>query len=143
MDRASVHVVIVNWNSGAQLADCLQSFAAVAQDDVATRVTVVDNASTDGSCEQLAVPPIVPLAVVRNAENRGFAAACNQGASGSDADFLLFLNPDTRLMPGSFSGPASYLQAAENVAVGILGIHLFDTAGQIARTNARTQTAWS
>jgi GT2 family glycosyltransferase len=30
MDRASVHVVIVNWNSGAQLKECLQSFAAVA-----------------------------------------------------------------------------------------------------------------
>ena len=34
MDRASVHVVIVNWNSGTQLRECLQSFAAVAADDV-------------------------------------------------------------------------------------------------------------
>ena len=34
MNRASVHVVIVNWNSGAQLRECLQSFAAVADDAV-------------------------------------------------------------------------------------------------------------
>ncbi len=52
MDRASVHVVIVNWNSGAQLRECLQSFAAVADDGVAARITVVDNASTDGSAER-------------------------------------------------------------------------------------------
>ena len=143
MDRASVHVVIVNWNSGAQLRECLQSFAAILEDDVAARVTVVDNASTDGSCEGLAVPPSVPLALLRNAENLGFAAACNQGASGSDAEFLLFLNPDTRLMPGSFSAPASYLRLAENSGAGIVGIQLRDAAGHVARNTARTPTAWS
>jgi len=141
MERASAHVVIVNWNSGAQLRECLQSFAATLDDAVATRITVVDNASTDGSCEGLETP--VPLALVRNAENRGFAAACNQGAAGSDAEFLLFLNPDTRLMPGSLSAPASYLQAADNAAVGIVGIRLLDAAGQVARNTARAPTAWS
>ena len=102
MDRASVHAVIVNWNSGAQLRQCLRSFAAAAGDDVAARVTVIDNASADGSCDALEAP--VPLTVVRNSDNRGFGAACNQGAVGSDADFILFLNPDTRLMPGSYIG---------------------------------------
>ena len=34
---------------------------------------------------------------MRNNDNIGFAAACNQGAAGSEADYLLFLNPDTRL----------------------------------------------
>src|SRR5678815_5571880 len=107
MGPATVHVVIVNWNSGAQLRECLQSFAAVADDDVAARVTVIDNASTDGSSE--GPEASMPLAVVRNADNRGFGAACNQGAAGSEADFLLFLNPDTRLMPGSFAEPVRYL----------------------------------
>ena len=73
MDRPSVHVVIVNWNSGAQLRDCLRSFVAVADDAVALdRVTVVDNASTDGSAEDLNTT--LPLVVIRNADNRGFAA---------------------------------------------------------------------
>src|ERR1051325_5767812 len=44
MGPATVDVVIVNWNSGPQLRECLQSFAAVANDDVAARVTVIDNA---------------------------------------------------------------------------------------------------
>ena len=143
MDRASVHVVIVNWNSGRQLADCLRSFAAIGNDDVAVRVTVVDNASADGSCDDLATPANVPLAVVRNPDNRGFAAACNQGAAGSDSDFLLFLNPDTRLMPGSLAGPAAFLRARENETVGIVGIRLLDENGAVARNTARAPTAWS
>ena len=138
MERASIHVVIVNWNSGAQLRECLQSFAAVADDDVAARVTVVDNGSTDGSCDALAAP--VPLALIRNPDNRGFAAACNQGAAGSDADFLLFLNPDTRLMAGSLERPVRYLQSPHHQAVGIVGIQLIDSDGRVARNTARRAT---
>ena len=141
MNPATVHVVIVNWNSGAQLRECLQSFAAVADDDVAARVTVIDNASTDGSSEGLEAS--MPLAVVRNADNRGFGAACNQGAAGSEADFLLFLNPDTGLMPGSFAEPVRYLRAHENERVGIVGIQLVDADGRVARNTARAPTAWS
>ena len=139
MDRASVHVVIVNWNSGAQLRECLRSFAAA--DAVAARVTVVDNASQDGSSENLQAP--VPLDVVRNVDNRGFGAACNQGAAGSDAEFLLFLNPDTRLMPGSLAEPVRYLRALGNEKIGIVGIQLVGADGDVARNTARTPTAWS
>ena len=141
MNPATVHVVIINWNSGTQLRECLQSFAAVADDDVAARVTVIDNASTDGSSEGLEAS--MPLAVVRNTDNRGFGAACNQGAAGSEADFLLFLNPDTRLMPGSFAEPVRYLRAHENERVGIVGIQLVDADGRVARNTARAPTAWS
>lgn len=143
MDRASIHVVIVNWNSGSQLRECLQSFAAVVSDEVAVRLTVVDNASADGSGDRLEGTTRAPLAIIRNADNRGFGAACNQGAAGSDADYLLFLNPDTRLMPGSLELPARYLQAPEHKAVGIVGIRLLDLDGHVARNTARTPTAWS
>src|ERR1041384_1823033 len=142
MDRLSVHVVIVNWNSGAQLGECLASFAAVATDDVAlTRVTVVDNASTDGSAGDL--QHALPLVVIRNGDNRGFAAACNQGAAGSDADFILFLNPDTRLMPGSLERPARYLSSEHHEDAGIVGIQLVDSDGHVARNTARTPSARS
>jgi GT2 family glycosyltransferase len=143
MDRASIHVVIVNWNSGSQLKECLQSFAAAASDAVTVHLTVVDNASADGSCDGLEGAMSAPLAIIRNADNRGFGAACNQGAAGADADFLLFLNPDTRLMPGSLELPARYLQAPEHKAVGIVGIQLLDADGHVARNTARTPTAWS
>jgi N-acetylglucosaminyl-diphospho-decaprenol L-rhamnosyltransferase len=143
MDRPAIHVVIVNWNSGPQLKECLQSFAATASDAVAVRLTVVDNASADGSCDGLEGATNVPLTIIRNVDNRGFGAACNQGAAGANADYLLFLNPDTRLMPGSLELPARYLQAPEHAAVGIAGIQLLDVDGHVARNTARTPTAWS
>ena len=59
-------------------------------------VVVVDNASSDDSLEGLCELPL-PLRVVRNYENRGFAAASNQGAREGAGDFILFLNPDTRV----------------------------------------------
>lgn len=147
----SVHVVIVNWNSGALLEECLQSFAAVTDDDVTlSRVSVVDNASTDGSCDGLVAsaalpqaPAALPLALIRNAENRGFGAACNQGAAGSDADYILFLNPDTRLLPGNLELPARYLGSHHHETVGIVGIQLADQAGEVARNTARAPTVRS
>ena len=140
----SVHVVIVNWNSGTQLEECLQSFAAVAADDVTLwRVSVVDNASTDASCDALVAAASLPLALIRNGDNRGFAAACNQGAAGSDADYILFLNPDTRLMPGNLELPARYLGSHHHATVGIVGIQLADPAGEVARNTARAPTVRS
>jgi N-acetylglucosaminyl-diphospho-decaprenol L-rhamnosyltransferase len=142
MDFPSVHVVIVNWNSGRQLAECLESFTAVANDHVTVaRISVVDNASVDGSCD--ALHAVLPLTVIRNAENRGFAAACNQGAREAGADFLVFLNPDTRLLPGSLARPAQFLQSEANRAVGVVGIQLIDAEGHVARNTARMPTPWS
>jgi GT2 family glycosyltransferase len=143
MDLPSVQVVIVNWNSGRQLAECLASFAAVTRNQVALkRIRIVDNASSDGSCDALALDG-PPVTVIRNSVNRGFAAACNQGSSGADAQFLLFLNPDTRLMPGALERPTAYLQEDENRAVGIVGIQLVDADGHVARNTARMPTPWS
>ncbi len=105
------------------------------------RIAVVDNASTDGSCDALPVSPA--LSLIRNTENRGFAAACNQGAEGSDAEFLLFLNPDTRLTRGALETPAQFLRAGDNSRVGIVGIQLVDENGHVARNTARMPTAWS
>jgi GT2 family glycosyltransferase len=142
MDRPTLDIVIVNWNSGRQLHECLASFDSVSGDDISlVAVTVVDNGSSDRSADGLSC--VAPLKVIRNAENRGFAAACNQGAAGAETDFLLFLNPDARLMAGSLEGPTRYLQAGEHASVGIVGIQLLDAAGNIARNTARAPTAWS
>jgi N-acetylglucosaminyl-diphospho-decaprenol L-rhamnosyltransferase len=139
MTRPAVHVVIVNWNSGDQLVECLQSFAAIADDAVdVVRITIVDNASVDGSLDPLStVEPRLPLSIIRNDANRGFAAACNQGAAGSNAELLLFLNPDTRLMPAALEAPARFLREPANQAVGIVGIQLVGAAGEVARNCAR------
>jgi N-acetylglucosaminyl-diphospho-decaprenol L-rhamnosyltransferase len=74
---------------------CLDSLTKMAPQ---VRPIVVDNASTDGTLER--VRERAHVRMVANPENRGFAAAVNQGISASDADFLLLLNPDAILLTG-------------------------------------------
>src|SRR5512138_792777 len=80
------------------------------------------------------------LQIVRNASNRGFGAACNQGAAFARSEYILFLNPDTRLFENSLSAPIGYMQDAANSEVGIVGIQLIDEQNHIARSCARFPT---
>lgn len=142
---SKIHVVIVNWNAGTLLSECLRSFETTFSDAVTvSRITVVDNGSSDGSLSGLdEFARTLPLEIVRNSSNLGFAAACNQGAVDSDADFLLFLNPDMRLCSGALETPTAFLVAPENERVGIVGIQLIDRNGNVSRSCARQPSVWS
>lgn len=140
MMSPSLDIIIVNWNGGQQLRDCLDSIAKQSLNDRALkRTVVVDNASTDGSMPDLDPPGLV-LTRVRNDHNRGFAAACNQGARGSAADYLLFLNPDTRLAADALAGSLTEMQKPQHQETGILGIQLVDDTGHVSHTCARFPT---
>ncbi len=74
-----VDIVIVNFNAGNLLALAMESISTMdARSFKLERVVVVDNASTDGSTKGLDLLRL-PLTVVANESNSGFAAACNQG----------------------------------------------------------------
>jgi N-acetylglucosaminyl-diphospho-decaprenol L-rhamnosyltransferase len=136
-----VDVVTVNWNSGRQLAECLTSLAATDRTRVTLgRVVVVDNASTDGSAEGLDRGDL-PLEILANPTNRGFAAACNQGARAGQSPYILFLNPDTRLEFDSLAAPLTWLESPNAADIGICGIQLVDAEGTVARSCARFPTA--
>jgi len=135
-----VDVVSVNWNSGRQLAECMASLAATDRRRVELgRVVVVDNASSDGSSSGLDRGNL-PLEVLTNQINRGFAAACNQGARGGRSPYILFLNPDTRLEFDSLAAPLTFLESSSGSDIGICGIQLVDHEGQVARSCARFPT---
>lgn len=134
-----VDIVIVNWNTGPLLRECLESIVVDERGFTLDRVIVVDNASSDRSLDGLDKIGL-PLILIRNSENRGFAAACNQGARDSRADYLLFLNPDTRLFADSLSVPLAFLEAPQNKTVGICGIQLVDDSGNVSRSCARFPT---
>jgi N-acetylglucosaminyl-diphospho-decaprenol L-rhamnosyltransferase len=135
----AVDIVIVNWNSRAHLRECL---AALDRSTIAEQlnIIVVDNASDDGSVEGLTTER-APLDVVRNTENRGFAAACNQGAKRGAAPVLLFLNPDVRVRPDAVAAAVRYLDDPDHSGVGVVGVQLLDAEGRVQRCCARTPTA--
>lgn len=101
MTAPTVRVGIVSWNTGNLLEHCLSSLpAALAGTDA--EVVVVDNASADACPEIASASPNVTR-VVRNAANVGYAKAMNQALSGSAAEVLIALNPDTVPPPGSLA----------------------------------------
>ena len=129
---ASVDVIIVNWNAGKQLRECLAALSESIQTGYTiSSVIVVDNASVDGSDANLDFP-LLPLRLIRNAGNRGFAAACNQGVDASQADYFLFLNPDSRVNKTTLGNSIRFMEEKENARVGICGVQLVDKAGTVA-----------
>lgn len=135
---ASVDVVIVNWNSGEFLRQCLASVSSALHNDaLSARVVVVDNASRDGSCDNLPVSDYYALVVIRNSHNVGFAAACNQGVRQTAGEYVLFLNPDTLLLPGSLAIPLQFMQREGHSMIGICGVQILDNQGRVARSCAR------
>ncbi len=137
MNLPDLDIVIVNWNSGVQLRECLASVAAAPRNGFkVARVVVVDNGSRDGSIDGLDGLGL-PLTTIENGANRGFGAACNQGAAGSASRYLLFLNPDTRLYADSLTVAMAYLEDPVNARVGLCGIQLVDAGGRVHRSCAR------
>lgn len=144
MNTPNVLIILVNWNAGDQLAAVVNSIVR-SRGNLDTSVVIVDNASTDDSLaliEKGMVTYNFPIHIIRNEQNKGFAAACNQGAlMAEDAcEYLLFLNPDTLLFENSLYGPLSYLQDRANQDVGLVGIQLLDEQNRIACSCSRFPT---
>ena len=137
-------IVIVNWNTGPQLQECLQSILPASPASMLrlSQCVVVDNASVVGSADGLEALPL-HLTLIRNPENKGFAYACNQGAQLGSAGYLLCLNPDVRLFPDSLAKALLFLQEPQNERVGVLGIQLVDQIGVVQRNVARFPTPGS
>lgn len=133
-------IIIVNWNSRDQLRGCLNSIASAHHDGYRLdRVVVIDNASRDDSAQCLPSDAI-PLVLIRNGENRGFAAACNQGAKDSSSDYLLFLNPDTRVYPDTIMNSLRFMEADDNSKIGASTVQLVDDTCCVVRCCARFPT---
>ncbi len=93
--RPLVSVTVVTYNSGRFIRRCLES--VLEQVHRPLEVIVVDNASTDGTCDILEWFED-RCRIVYNQENRGFAAAQNQAIALSGGDWILTLNPDVLLL---------------------------------------------
>jgi GT2 family glycosyltransferase len=123
--RASI--VIVNWNTKALLAECLESIERN-RPAGSLEVIVVDNASTDGSVEMLAECfPGVTLLV--NEKNVGFAGANNRGITHSCGDYVLLLNSDTVVRPGALEALLRFME--ENPGAGAAGARLLNRDGSL------------
>lgn len=121
--RRSVSVVIVAFNSSGPLNELLRRLKrSLAEGDVED-VIVVNN-SQDDEAQIAAVATESHAEFVQNKRNLGYGAACNVGAKLARGDYILFLNPDVYLSPGSIS---ALVNTASRLPQGVaFGPELFD-----------------
>jgi GT2 family glycosyltransferase len=113
--QCDVSIVIVSWNTRDILRDCLASIFAETR-GVRFEVIVVDNASSDDSVEMIRCEfPEVTL--IGNCDNRGFAAANNQGIDAAQGRYVLLLNPDTVVLDGAIDKSVGFADAHPQAAV--------------------------
>lgn len=141
MMKFAVSVVIVNWNAGEQLLECITSLSENGGGAL-HEVVVVDNGSSDNSLALLGCESEYNfrLRIVRTSENLGFGKACNLGVEQTSADYLLFLNPDAAIYPGALEKVLKFMRLQENRKIGICGVQLVDETGHIARSCTRFPT---
>jgi GT2 family glycosyltransferase len=90
-----IDVIIVNWNGRKWLDCCL---AALRGSTVAVRITLVDNASTDGSAAYVRAAHR-DVRLVEAGSNRGYAAGANLGLAQVTGRYAFVMNPDLLVAP--------------------------------------------
>ncbi len=123
-------VIIVNWNTREQLRQCLRSVFA-SEGIVSFEVSVVDNASIDGSAEKIRRE--FPKAhLIANKENIGFAKANNQAIRRSSGANILLLNPDCVLSSGALENMLAFIKT--HPKAGVVGGRLTGENGELQKS---------
>ena len=135
-DTPDLSVVIVNWNIEDLIAALLQSLREHPFSG-GWEVIVVDNGSWDGSRPRVERDfPEVKL--IRNAENLGYAAGNNMGIRASTGRYVLLLNTDTEVRPGTLDAMVRFLE--EHPAAGAVSARLVNPDGSLQPSCMRFPT---
>jgi hypothetical protein len=128
-----ISIVIVNWNTRDMLRACLASIPPDV-DALRNELIVIDNASVDGSADMVE-REFPGVRLIRNPDNRGFAAATNQGLRIARGRYLLLLNSDTLVHGDVLERSAAYMDA--HPQVGMMGCKVLNEDGSTQLTCSR------
>jgi GT2 family glycosyltransferase len=133
---ADLAIIVVSTNEARWLVPCLSTIfdhAGTATLDV----VVVDNESSDGT--RKLVQSNFPRARVVDSVNRGFGHGNNRGLETTTARYVLFLNPDTEIVDGTFGALVEMLD--ERPEVGLVGARQLTPDGELFPTLRRFPSA--
>ena len=114
-------IITVSTNEAQWIRPCLSTVFAH-MGDVSADVVVVDNESHDGTAD--VVETEFPDARIVPSRNHGFSHANNRGLMTCDARYVLFLNPDTEIVEGTFEDLVGAMDARPTV--GLIGVRQVD-----------------
>jgi hypothetical protein len=130
-------IIIVNYNTAEDLGNCLRSvLPSAARLDL--EILVVDNASPDASVDMVR-REFPEVRLVCNDRNLGFPAANNQALPLAEGRYILLLNPDTVVPPGSLERLVLFMD--QNPHCGVCGPVLVDAKGEVA-AEIRRPSPW-
>lgn len=110
-----ISVCVVNWRTSAELERLAASLPEGAGDEP-WELRIVDNDSGDGSLERLRTS-LPEATVIEMGRNAGFGSGVNRAAREASGEFLMVLNPDTRVSPGALGILARHLRERPEVAL--------------------------
>src|SRR6266542_2140884 len=135
-DVSHVSAVIVHYRTVDDTVEAARALALTAPE---VEVVVVDNASDDSIARRLsAEAPAARLLV--ETENRGYGAACNQGARETSRPFLLLLNSDAFVQPAAVESLVAALDSDPSAAA--VGPRLANPDGTLQASILRLPTLW-
>lgn len=130
--RADLAIIIVSTNEARFLEPCLTTVFAHAG-EASLDVVVADNSSTDGTPDLVAER--FPDVRIVHCVNHGFGHANNRGYETTSAPYILFLNPDTEVLEGTFADLVAELEARPDV--GVIGARQVTADGELFPTIRR------
>jgi GT2 family glycosyltransferase len=114
-------IIIVNYKTKDLTANCINSVIEKFN-NFDYEIIIIDNASSDGSLEEINKIFFEKIKIIKNDSNIGFGPANNKAAKIANGDYLFFLNSDTILESGDLGEIDGYFKKNKNV--GIIGPQL-------------------
>ena len=113
-----VSIILVLYNRAELTFQCLRSLAEVTiNSDYVCEIILVDNASSDRT--SLLLGKVEGLKIIRNADNLNFLLAVNQASQVAQGEYLLLLNNDAQVLPGTIESAIATISSANDIgAVG-------------------------
>ena len=110
-----VSVILILFNRAELTLACLRSLAEAFTERL--EIILVDNASQDETSQLL--DQLKGVRIIRNPENRNFLLAVNQAAREAKGEYLLILNNDAQVLPGTLRSALRTIRSARDIgAVG-------------------------
>ncbi|MEK7587794.1 MAG: glycosyltransferase family 2 protein [Patescibacteria group bacterium] len=129
--HVDLSIIILSYNTASLLKGCLASVFSFQTPHDTWEIIVVDNASTDGSADMVK-NEFPSVRVIRNKQNIGFSAGNNVGIRKASGDYVLLLNSDTEVGPGTMQAMLLFMQSRPDAGAATCRLGLPDGSLDLA-----------
>ncbi|KKT40316.1 hypothetical protein A3K29_02890 [Candidatus Collierbacteria bacterium RIFOXYB2_FULL_46_14] len=139
MNKVELSIITVGYKSEDTIVPFLDSIQKN-RDKITKEIIVVDNYPGDKGADKAQKHPLKPT-VIRNTENIGFSKAINQGIKICHGEYVLIINPDTRIVGSALKYLLDF--ARKTSKLGAVAPRLLNNDGNIQPSCFKFPTIWN